>query len=54
MKRFLLKIKQKLLLRFLIWKQEGGKKMRNPGGLKGMVTIPDDFNDPLDDLKEYM
>ena len=24
------------------------------GGLKGKVGIPDDFNEPLDDLKEYM
>ncbi len=24
------------------------------GGLKGKVTIPDDFNDPIDDLKDYM
>lgn len=27
---------------------------RLPGGLKGKVTIPDDFNAPLDDLKDYM
>lgn len=27
---------------------------RVPGGLKGKVAIPDDFNDPLDDLKDYM
>ena len=24
------------------------------GGLKGKISIPDDFNEPLDDLKEYM
>ena len=24
------------------------------GSLKGKITIPDDFNDPLDDLKDYM
>lgn len=29
-------------------------KKRIPGGLKGRVSIPDDFNDPLADLKEYM
>lgn len=29
-------------------------KKRVPGGLKGRVSIPDDFNDPLDDLKDYM
>ena len=24
------------------------------GGLEGQIAIPDDFNEPLDDLKEYM
>ena len=24
------------------------------GSLKGRITIPDDFNDPLDDLRDYM
>jgi len=24
------------------------------GGLKGKFPTPDDFNDPIDDLKEYM
>ncbi|HZY36144.1 MAG TPA: DUF2281 domain-containing protein [Mucilaginibacter sp.] len=27
---------------------------RIPGGLKGQVSLPDDFNAPLDDLKDYM
>lgn len=27
---------------------------RIPGGLKGQVTIPVDFNAPLDDLHDYM
>lgn len=27
---------------------------REPGGLKGKVSLPDDFNDPIDDLEEYM
>ncbi|MGZ3873660.1 MAG: DUF2281 domain-containing protein [Mucilaginibacter sp.] len=27
---------------------------RIPGGLKGRVAIPDDFNEPLEDLKDYM
>jgi len=26
---------------------------RIPGGLKGKVSLPDDFNEPLDDLKDY-
>lgn len=29
-------------------------KERVLGGLEGRVTTPDDFNDPLDDLKDYM
>ena len=29
-------------------------KQRTPGGLEGKITIPDDFNDPLEDLKDYM
>ena len=24
------------------------------GSLKGKIAIPDDFNEPLDDLKDYM
>jgi len=24
------------------------------GSLKGKIGIPDDFNEPLDDLKDYM
>ncbi len=27
---------------------------RMPGGLKGKVTLPEDFDEPLDDLKEYI
>ncbi|HTE00317.1 MAG TPA: DUF2281 domain-containing protein [Mucilaginibacter sp.] len=27
---------------------------RKLGGLEGKVTLPDDFNEPLDDLKDYM
>jgi hypothetical protein len=29
-------------------------KKRIPGNLKGKVSLPDDFNEPSDDLKEYM
>lgn len=31
-----------------------GAKLRTPGGLKGKVSVPDDFDAPLDDLKKYM
>lgn len=30
------------------------KKKRRLGILKGKVTIPENFNDPLEELKEYM
>ena len=30
------------------------KKRGNPGSLKGLVDIPDDFDEPLEDLKDYM
>lgn len=29
-------------------------KDRVSGSLKGKISLPDDFNEPLDDLKEYM
>lgn len=30
------------------------KPRRQFGIMKGSVTLPDDFNEPLDDLKNYM
>ncbi len=30
------------------------KQKRQPGGLKGKVTIPADFNEPLEDMKDYI
>jgi hypothetical protein len=30
------------------------KKERKLGTLAGKISIPDDFDEPLDDLKEYM
>jgi hypothetical protein len=47
--------KTEVFVTFLTQEQEpktNGKRM--PGGLKGKVNIPDDFNEPLDDLKDYM
>lgn len=35
-------------------KEEGNKQLRMPGGLKGKVSLPDNFNDPIEDLKDYM
>jgi hypothetical protein len=30
------------------------KPKRILGGLEGKIIVPDDFNEPLDDLKDYM
>ncbi len=38
-------------------KSHGAQEPRKtpvPGLAKGMVTVPDDFDDPLEDFKEYM
>lgn len=29
-------------------------RKRIPGGLKGRVSLPENFDEPLDDLKDYM
>ncbi len=34
--------------------KENGKGKRIPGALKGKVSIPDDFNEPLEDLNDLM
>ncbi len=46
--------KTEVIVTFLNNKSESKNKTRTPGGLKGLVSIPDDFNEPLEDLKEYM
>lgn len=33
---------------------DGKRRTPVPGLAKGMVTVPDDFDAPLDDFKEYM
>jgi hypothetical protein len=46
--------KTDVIITFLI-EDEPDKQLLNlriPGGLKGRVTIPDDFDKPLDDLKD--
>ncbi|MBG1241449.1 type II toxin-antitoxin system Phd/YefM family antitoxin [Nostoc sp. NZL] len=30
------------------------KHRRQPGSAKGLITISDDFDEPLEDFKEYM
>ncbi len=35
-------------------KVENFQNKRKLGGLEGKVTLPQDFNEPLDDLKDYL
>ncbi len=35
-------------------KAENWQNKRKLGGLEGKVTLPEDFNEPIDDLKDYM
>lgn len=47
--------KTEVIITFLVEDDEKkAKRLRLPGGLKGKVAIPEDFNAPLDDLKDYM
>lgn len=43
-----------VIVTFLTEDENSSVKTRTPGGLKGKVTIPEVFNEPLEDLKEYM
>ena len=38
----------------LVNQEEIQKKERQPGVMKGEVWMSDDFNEPLDDFKDYM
>lgn len=46
--------KTNVIVTFLTDERQPIKKKRVTGGLKGNATLPDDFNEPLDDLKDYM
>jgi hypothetical protein len=46
--------KTDVIVTFLTGNDESASIKRIPGGLKGKVSLPDDFNEPLDDLKDYM
>ncbi len=46
--------KTNVMVTFLTEENKTTDEKRMPGRLKGKVTIPDDFNEPLDDLKDYM
>ena len=49
-----LRSKTDVIITFLTGDDEAKAGKRIPGGLKGKVSLPDDFNEPLDDLKDYM
>jgi hypothetical protein len=47
--------KTEVIVTFLTENESGtATKHRTPGGLKGKVSMPDDFNEPINDLKDYM
>jgi ligand-binding sensor protein len=46
--------KTDVIITFLTDQHLVSKTKRVPGALKGRVSLPDDFNEPLDDLKDYM
>lgn len=46
--------KTDVIVTFLSDDGNGAFSKRVPGRLKGKVAIPDDFDEPLDDLKDYM
>ncbi|MPR33697.1 DUF2281 domain-containing protein [Salmonirosea aquatica] len=45
--------KAKVIITF-IEDEDNITSQRKLGGLEGKITLPDDFNEPLDDLKDYM
>ncbi|MEO6136010.1 MAG: hypothetical protein ABIP35_12700 [Ginsengibacter sp.] len=49
-----IKKKSKVVVTFLEESQTTSTKNRRLGSLKGKIGIPDNFNEPLDDLKDYM
>ena len=49
------KAKTDVIVTFLTNENADSKQgERKLGGLEGKVTLPDDFNEPLEDLKDYM
>jgi len=46
--------KTEVMITFLTEKSEPSVGKRIPGAFKGKISISDDFNEPLDDLKDYM
>ncbi len=48
------KNKSKVVVTFLEEIESPSLQKRPFGSLKGKIGIPDNFNEPLDDLKDYM
>ncbi len=48
------KNKSKVVVTFLEEIEPSSLQKRPFGSLKGKIGIPDDLNEPLDDLKDYM
>ena len=49
------KTKTDVIITFMVEEnQNNGNQKRMPGALKGKVSIPDNFNEPIEDLKDYM
>ncbi len=46
--------KSKIVVTFLEEIQPSPSQKRCLGSLKGKIGIPDNFNEPLDDLKDYV
>ncbi len=44
----------KVIITFISEDETTKLTKRRLGGLEGKISIPDDFNDPLEDLEEYM
>ena len=43
-----------VIVTFLTEEKKEEPKKRTLGGLQGLGVLPDDFNEPLDELKDYM
>ena len=38
----------------LVEARQRARRQRRPGSAKGLITIADDFDEPLEDFREYM
>jgi uncharacterized protein DUF2281 len=50
----LVNAKTEVMVTFLTEESVNVPVKRKLGGLEGKVPLPEDFNEPLDDLKDYM